>query len=77
MLVGAPVSGYVSTMGSLLDALSYVRSGSQQISGSTQPGPPRLPLDGTVKYHGVTYRVFSFAANSPSGPVRAYQLVRP
>ena len=41
-LVGAPVSGFVSTMGSLLGALSYVRSGSHQLSGSTDPGPPRL-----------------------------------
>src|SRR5207253_100343 len=32
-LVGAPVSGFVSTMGSLLGALSYVRSGSHQLSG--------------------------------------------
>jgi hypothetical protein len=76
-LVGAPVSGFVSTMGSLLGALSYVRSGSHQLSGSTDPGPQRLPAEGTVSYHGVSYLVFSFSASTSSGPVRAYQLVRP
>jgi hypothetical protein len=75
-LVGAPVSGFVSTMGTLLGALSYVRSGSHQLSGSTSPGPPRLPLAGTVRYRGATYRVFSFAATAAGVPVRAYQLVR-
>jgi hypothetical protein len=75
-LVGAPVSGFVSTMGSLLGALSYVRAGSHQLSGSTVPGPARLPAQGTVSYHGVSYHVFSFPADGPSGPVRAYQLVR-
>jgi hypothetical protein len=75
-LVGAPVSGFVSTMGSLLGALSYVRAASHQVSGSTSPGPARLPAQGTVSYHGVSYVVFSFPASTPSGPVRAYQLVR-
>jgi hypothetical protein len=75
-LVGAPVSGFVSAMGSLMGALSYVRSGSRQISGSTTPGPRRLPPAGTVSYHGVRYSVFSFAASSSSGRVRAYELVR-
>jgi hypothetical protein len=75
-LVGAPVSAFVSTMGSLLGALSYIRSGSHQLSGSTQPGPPRLPAQGTVRYRGTTYIVFSFAANAQGSPVRVYQLVR-
>jgi hypothetical protein len=75
-LVGAPVSGFVSTMGSLLGALSYVRAGSHQVSGSTSPGPARLPAQGTVSYHGVSYLVFSFPASTSGGPVRAYQLVR-
>jgi hypothetical protein len=75
-LVGAPVSGFVSTMGSLLSALSYVRAGSHQLSGSTTPGPASLPAQGTVSYHGVSYAVFSFPASTPSGTVRAYQLVR-
>lgn len=76
MLVGAPVSAYVSTIGSLVGALSYVRAGSHQLSGSTRPGPPRLPAQGTIRYHGVTYQVFSFAAGAKGTPVRVYQLVR-
>jgi hypothetical protein len=75
-LVHAPVSGFVSTMGSLLGALSYVRAGPRQLAGSTTPGPARLPAQGAVTYHGVSYLVFSFAASTSSGPVRAYQLVR-
>jgi hypothetical protein len=75
-LVGAPVSAFVSTMGSLVGALSYVRSGSHQLSGSTQPGPSSLPAQGTVRYRGTTYLVFSFAASAGGAPVRAYQLVR-
>jgi hypothetical protein len=76
-LVGAPVSGFVSTMGSLLGALSYVRAGSHQLSGSTSPGPRRLPAQGIVSYHGVSYLVFSFNASTSSGAVRVFQLVRP
>jgi hypothetical protein len=76
MLVGAPVSAFVSTTGSLLGALSYVRSGSHQLAGSTRPGPGRLPAQGTVRYHGSTYLVFSFAATAQGRPVRAYELVR-
>jgi hypothetical protein len=76
MMVGAPLSAFVSTMGSLVGALSYVRSGSRQLSGTTRPGPPRLPAEGTVRYHGSTYLVFSFAATAQGVPVRAYQLVR-
>jgi hypothetical protein len=75
-LVGAPLSAFVSTMGSLVGALSYVRSGSRQLSGTTHPGPPRLPPAGTVRYHGATYLVFSFAATARGAPVRAYELVR-
>jgi hypothetical protein len=76
MLVGAPVSAFVSTMGSLVGALSYVRSGAHQLSGSTDPGPASLPAQGTVRYRGTNYLVFSFAASARGAPVRAYQLVR-
>jgi hypothetical protein len=76
VLVGAPVSAFVSTIGSLVGALSYVRAGSHQLSGSTQPGPSRLPAEGTVRYHGITYLVFSFPASAQGTSVRAYQLVR-
>jgi hypothetical protein len=76
MLVGAPVSAFVSTMGSLLGALSYVRAGSHQLAGTTQPGPSRLPAQGSVRYRGGSYQVFSFAASAQGTSVRVYQLVR-
>jgi hypothetical protein len=75
MQVGGPISGFVSTTGSLVGALSYVRAGSHQLAGSTRPGPPRLPPAGTVSYQGASYRVFSFAGSAAGAPVRVYELV--
>jgi hypothetical protein len=75
MQVGGPVSGFVSTAGSLLGALAYVRAGSRQLAGSTRPGPPRLPAAGSLSYRGAIYRVFSFAASAGGAPVRVYGLV--
>ena len=74
--IGASPSAYVTTVGTLTGALSYVRSGSNQLAGSTQPGPRRLPAAGTVSYRGATYRVTSFPASTGAGPVRVYQLFR-
>jgi hypothetical protein len=76
-VVLAPPAAYVSAIQSLTGGLSYVRSGSQQIAGSTQPGPPRLPDQGTVEYGGVTYAVSSFLADTTAGQVRVYQLLIP
>jgi len=77
MLAGAPASAYVHSVESLIGGLAYVRMGSRQIAGSTHPGPRNLPELGTVRYRGATYGVFSFAAATPAGAVRVYQLVRP
>jgi hypothetical protein len=76
MQVGGPVSGFVSTTGSLVGALTYVRAGSHQLAGSTRPGPARLPAAGSVSYRGAMYRVFSFAASAGGTPLRVYGLVR-
>jgi hypothetical protein len=77
MLVGAPVSAFISTMGSNVGVQSYVRAGSRQLAGSTSPGPRRLPTAGSVTYQGLAYRVASFAARVAGSPVRVYQLVSP
>ena len=74
-LAGAPASAYVHAIESLIGGLAYVRMGSRQIAGSTHPGPPRLPLEGTVRYRGRTYGVSSFPGSTPEGQVRVYQLV--
>jgi hypothetical protein len=74
-LVSAPSSAYVNQVKSLTGALSYVRSSSQQLAGSTRPGPTRLPSHGTVKYRGATWQVSSFSSHAPAGPVRVYVLV--
>ncbi len=73
-LVSAPSSAYVNQVRSLTGGLSYVRSTTQQLAGSTRPGPGRLPDQGTVKYRGVTWQVSSFASHSLAGPVRVYVL---
>jgi hypothetical protein len=74
-LAGAPASAYVHSSQALTDSLSYVRSGAHQLAGSTQPGPPRLPDHGSVRYRGVTYGVSSFVATTAAGSARVYLLV--
>ena len=74
-LAGAPASAYVHSVESLIGGLAYVRMGSRQIAGSSHPGPPRLPVEGTVRYRGRTYGVSSFLGSTPEGQVRVYQLV--
>ena len=73
----ANFSSYIKAAGPLTGGLIYVRSGSRQLAGSTHPGPPTLPLRGTVSYRGGTYGVFSFTTGTAVGPVRIYQLVQP
>jgi hypothetical protein len=76
-LIGAPPTAYVDAIQSLTGGLSYVRIGSEQIAGSTQPGPPQLPDQGTVEYGGVSYGVTSVLAETTAGEARVYQLVIP
>jgi hypothetical protein len=66
---------YIKATGPLTGGLIYIRAGARLLAGSTRPGPPRLPAQGTVKYRGVTYSVSSFSAPTTVGPVRIYQLV--
>jgi hypothetical protein len=65
---------YVDLVRTDTNGLLYVRAGSRQLAGSTSPGPLKLPLHGTVRYHGGTYEVFSFQAPSSVGKVRIYAL---
>jgi hypothetical protein len=65
---------YVDLVRTDTNGLLYVRAGSHQFAGSTRPGPAKLPLHGTVRYHGGTYEVFSFSAPSSVGKVRIYAL---
>jgi hypothetical protein len=74
-VLGAPVSSYVRTLHGLTDGLIYVRSGSRQLAGSTQPGPSRLPSAGPIRYRGTSFRVTSFAASVSGASARVYQLV--
>jgi hypothetical protein len=74
-VLGAPVPSFVRALHSLTNGLVYVRSGSRQLAGSTQPGPSPLPNAGSVRYRGGVFRVTSFAATTAGMPVRVYQLL--
>jgi hypothetical protein len=65
---------YVDLVRTDTNGLIYVRAGSHQLAGSTSRGPAKMPLHGTVHYHGRTYEVFSFSAPSSVGKVRIYAL---
>jgi len=77
MVDEAPISGFVTFTQRITGALTYVQSGAGEVAGSTQPGPSVIPTSGTVHFEGISYEVTSFAAASPTGPVRVYQLVAP
>jgi hypothetical protein len=64
----------VQLVRTLTRGLFYIRFGSRQLAGSTQPGPTRLPLSGSVRYRGVSYEVFSFRAPGGVGKTRVYAL---
>jgi hypothetical protein len=66
---------YIKAAAPLTGGLIYVRAGSHQLAGSSQPGPANLPSQGTVRYRGSSYGVSSFTAMSEAGQVRIYQLV--
>ena len=74
------LDAYIHATAPLTGGLIYIRgtgAGARQLAGSTQPGPRKLPLLGTVTYRGRTYSVFSFSAPSSVGELRIYQLIRP
>jgi hypothetical protein len=73
-LTPANFQTYVNLVRTDTNGLLYVRAGSRQLAGSTRPSPAKLPLHGTVRYHGGTYEVFSFQAPSSVGTVRIYEL---
>ena len=73
----APISGFVTFTQRITGALTYVRSGAGEVAGSPSPGPSVIPTSGVLRFKGATYEVASFAAVSPTGPVRVYQLVAP
>ena len=66
---------YIKSTAPLTGGLIYVRAGSRQLAGSTNPGPARLPSQGTIGYRGSSYGVSSFTAASGAGQVRIYQLI--
>jgi hypothetical protein len=69
-------SPYIKLVNSLTNALVYVRAGSRTLAGSTRSTPPKLPLSGALRWHGVGYEVSSFQAPSSAGTVHVYVLTR-
>jgi hypothetical protein len=70
--LAASYAGFVETCHADTGAIVVVRIGLRAIAGSEGPGPPTLPLSGTVSYLGKNWSVFSFA---PTPPARVYLLI--
>jgi hypothetical protein len=69
------VRGYVDTVSSFATAYVLVRTGSQQLGGTTLQAPPALPESGETSFAGRRYSVDSFAGSRfPSGSLRVYVL---
>jgi hypothetical protein len=68
-------STYVKLTQDDTGALLYIRSGADQLAGSTTAGPSKLPSSGSVKFRGARYEVSSFEAPTSVGQVRVYALV--
>jgi hypothetical protein len=73
-LAPANFQTYVDLVHTDTNGLLYVRADSHQLAGSTRRAPAKLPLHGSISYHGRTYEVFSFPAPSSVGKVRIYAL---
>jgi hypothetical protein len=61
---------FVGTLQGSTASPAYVRIGNRQIAG-LNAGPRHIPRNGTVKYRGATWHVFSW---SPHPPARIYLL---
>jgi hypothetical protein len=70
--LAASYAGFVETCHADTGAIVVVRIGLRAIGGSNGPGPPILPLSGTVSYLSKNWSVFSFA---PTPPARIYLLI--
>jgi hypothetical protein len=65
VLDATPIAAFATFAGRHTGALVYVKSGTQQLSGSTPSGPPHLPASGVLHYHGRRYAVTSFESSRP------------
>jgi hypothetical protein len=70
--LAASYAGFVQACHADTGAIVVVRIGLRAIAGSEGPGPPTLPLSGTVSYLARNWSVFSFA---PTPPARVYLLI--
>jgi len=76
-LTPTSLADYVRFTATLTGGLLYVREGSRTLAGSTRAAPVRLPGTGQLKFRGHTYTIYSFAAETTTGPVRIYHLSPP
>jgi hypothetical protein len=70
--------GYVKLETRFIGAPLVLRTGSPQVpvEGQMTPAPARIPAHGPVRFRGVAYQAYSFAAAAyPSGPLRISLLV--
>jgi hypothetical protein len=77
VLSNSSYGSYISVTQGLTHALVFVRDGSRQLAGSVRPAPALLPDSGTVRFHGLSYGVFSFPTRAAGNrPIRITLLVR-
>jgi hypothetical protein len=68
---------YISVARDLTGAVVLIRAGSHQLASSVRSAPRHVPDEGTVRFQGGNYGVFSFPWHSSAGgPVRIFLLVR-
>lgn len=76
-LTPSSLSAYVKFTSTLTGGLLYIHSGARTLAGSTRTGPAKLPSSGQLKFHGHTYTVYSFDAQTSAGTVRIFHLSPP
>jgi hypothetical protein len=68
---------YLSVARDLTGGAVLIHAGTRQLAASVRSAPRRLPVSGTVSFHGQSYGVFSFATHTAAGlPIRIFLLVR-
>jgi hypothetical protein len=70
-------SGYIKLLHRFTGADVLLRTRAGTVPGSNlNPGPPRVPVDDVVAYHGQTYRAYTFTGTAfPSGPLQISLLI--
>jgi hypothetical protein len=64
--LSAHYASYAATVTQYSGALVFVRDGARQLASSGGAGPATIPTQGSVRYQGAAWLVYSFVAQSPA-----------